>query len=72
MPNSDSYQDKVLLRPTEAARILAVSERKLWSMTFEDRLIPYVRCGRLVRYPVDSLKSWVASQVEWSDSNDDT
>ena len=72
MPNSDSYQDKVLLRPREAARILAVSERKLWSMTFEDSSIPFVRCGRLVRYPVDGLKSWVASHVEGGDSNDDT
>ena len=52
----------LLVSPREAAAMLAVSERKLWSMTFEaDERLPYVRCGRLVRYAVDDLCHWIES-----------
>ena len=37
----------------KAAQMLAVSPRKLWAMTFEEQPgLPYIRCGRLVRYPI--------------------
>ena len=62
---------KILLTPNEAADQLSVSPRKLWSMTFEDRSIPHLRCGRSVRYPVDSLKLWVKSQVKQGDCDDE-
>ena len=53
----------LLADPKEAARMLAVSSRKLWGMTFEDEPgLPYVRCGRLVRYPVADLQRWIESQ----------
>ena len=53
----------LLVDPKEAARLLAVSPRKLWAMTFEDEPgLPYVRCGRLVRYPVADLERWIESQ----------
>jgi hypothetical protein len=53
----------LLVDPREAARMLAVSPRKLWSMTFEETPgLPYVRCGRLVRYPVDDLQRWIDDQ----------
>lgn len=46
-----------------AARMLSVSTRKLWSMTFvESPSVPHVRCGRLVRYPVNALQRWIESQ----------
>jgi predicted DNA-binding transcriptional regulator AlpA len=49
----------------EASRILAVSARKLWSMTFEETpALPHVKCGRLVRYPVSELQRWIASQTQ--------
>jgi hypothetical protein len=32
-------------------------------MTFEETPgLPYVRCGRLVRYAVDDLREWIAAQ----------
>ena len=56
-------QDALLVDPREAARMLTVSPRKLWAMTFEDSPgLPYVRCGRLVRYSVDDLRRWIGAQ----------
>ncbi|NQT39188.1 MAG: helix-turn-helix domain-containing protein, partial [Planctomycetes bacterium] len=52
--------DGLLVDPKRAARMLAVSPRKLWAMTFEDEPgLPYLRCGRLVRYPVADLQRWI-------------
>ena len=54
---------RLLLPPLAAARVLSVSQRKLWSMTFEDDPgLPYIRCGRLVRYAVFDLEAWIRSQ----------
>lgn len=56
-------QPTLLLDPKQAARTLAVSARKLWSMTFEDKPgLPYVRCGRLVRYAPADLQRWIDAQ----------
>ena len=56
-------QRTLLVTPKEAARILSVSQRKLWGMTFEDEPgLPHVRCGRLVRYSVADLERWIESQ----------
>ncbi len=53
----------LLVDARDAARMLAVSPRKLWAMTFEETPgLPYVRCGRLVRYPVADLQHWIDSQ----------
>ena len=58
-------QSPLMVSPAEAARLLAVSPRKLWSMTFEvEPGLPYVRCGRLVRYPLADLQSWIKEQME--------
>ena len=58
----------LLVDAREASRMLAVSPRKLWAMTFEDQPgLPYVRCGRLVRYPVADLHRWIESQRKGGD-----
>ena len=55
-------KDALLVDARDASRMLAVSPRKLWGMTFEDEPgLPYVRCGRLVRYPVADLQRWIDS-----------
>lgn len=59
----DDLEKKLLFEPRETARMLAVSPRKLWSMTFEESPgLPYVRCGRLVRYSPDDLRRWIELQ----------
>lgn len=52
-----AMQPALLLTPRKTAQMLAVSPRKLWAMTFEETPgLPYVRCGRLVRYSLDDLR----------------
>jgi len=56
-------QTVLLVDTREAARMLAVSPRKLWAMTFEELPgLPYIRCGRLVRYSVRDLERWIDAQ----------
>jgi excisionase family DNA binding protein len=51
-------EEQLLLRPSEAARLLAISERTLWQLT-ADGVIPCVRLGRCKRYDPDDLKRQV-------------
>ena len=46
------------LRPKDAARALAISERLLWEWTRNEGL-PHVRIGSGVLYPVDCVKRWL-------------
>jgi excisionase family DNA binding protein len=48
----------MLLRPKDASRMLALSERTLWSMS-QAGLLPCVRVGKSVRYAPDDLAEWV-------------
>jgi len=50
-----------LLTPQQAADALAISPRKLWSMTAGGE-IPCVRIGRLVRYDLADLREWIDGQ----------
>jgi hypothetical protein len=57
----------LLVSARDAARMLAVSPRKLWAMTFEETPgLPYVRCGRLVRYSPNDLRRWIDAQRQGS------
>ncbi len=50
--------DPLLLRASEAAKRLAISERHLFTITSEG-LLPCVRVGRLVRYSVETIEQWI-------------
>ena len=53
----------VLIAPREASQALAISPRKLWSLTASGE-IPHVRIGRCVRYSADSLREWCRRREE--------
>lgn len=53
----------LLLTPAQAAETLAISPRKLWSMTASGE-IPCLRIGRSVRYPVQDLQRWIDDQTK--------
>jgi hypothetical protein len=56
-------EPRLLVDSRTASRMLSVSARKLWAMTFEETPgLPYVRCGRLVRYSLDDLRRWIDAQ----------
>ncbi len=58
----------LLLTPQQAAQALAISPRKLWSLTASGD-IPCVRLGKCVRYPVDQLQQWIAGQTKGGTAN---
>jgi excisionase family DNA binding protein len=51
----------LLIKPGEAARLLEVSERKLWELTNRGD-IPSVRIGRSVRYSRRTLERWITER----------
>ena len=59
--NSQLPNGPLLLKPHEAARALAISERKLWELTKLGE-IPHVRIGRSVRYVAVDLQTWIESR----------
>ena len=50
-----------LLKPKEAADVLAVSERTLWTLT-DNGDVPAVRIGHSVRYDPGDLAAWIEQQ----------
>ncbi|MFA6044469.1 MAG: helix-turn-helix domain-containing protein [Phycisphaerales bacterium] len=46
----------------EAAAMLGISERLLWTWT-KSGLIPHVRIGSRVLYPVEQLRIWLNKQA---------
>jgi len=50
----------LLLKPKEAAKALAVSPRKLWSLT-ACGAVPCVRIDRAVRYDPADLRDYIQS-----------
>jgi excisionase family DNA binding protein len=51
--------ERLLVDSREAAKMLGISARTLWSLTNEGRIRP-VRIGRLVRYSHDALRQFCA------------
>lgn len=49
-----------LLTVREAADVLKISERTLWTLTNSGE-VPSVRVGRSVRYDQNDLTEWIAS-----------
>ncbi|MEZ6141070.1 MAG: helix-turn-helix domain-containing protein [Zavarzinella sp.] len=67
MINSNQTEtNKLALRPREAARMLGISERTLWTWVKQGR-IPCVRIGndkrKITLFPADQLKDWLAQQA---------
>jgi len=52
-----------LLRPQEAAQLLAISKRTLWDLT-QSGAIPCVRIKRAVRYSQSDLIAYIKRQRE--------
>lgn len=55
--------DKLLVTSREAAAMLSISERTLWSLT-QDGIIPCRRVGRAVRYCISTLKAFAEGKSD--------
>jgi len=53
---------KLLYTVREAAALLSISERKLWTLTNTDEL-KCVRMGRSVRYSINNLQEFIVKQT---------
>lgn len=60
--NGDTGTPRLAMRPKDAAKALGIGTRLLWSLTNQG-LIPHVRLGRAVIYPVELLQGWLAEQA---------
>jgi excisionase family DNA binding protein len=54
--------DAILLKPRDAAALLAISERKLWGLARTGQ-VPFVKVGASRRYRRVDLENFVAGQV---------
>lgn len=59
--NARPVETPGLLRSDEAAKLLAISPRKLWTLTDEGQ-IPVVRIDRSVRYDPGDLHDFIERQ----------
>lgn len=59
-------QNRLTVNRSEAAALLGISERLLWTWTNAGR-IPHLRIGARVLYPLDGLRQWLEEQTQSSD-----
>lgn len=59
----DKKSAELLLRPSQTAKALNISPRKLWELT-NSQQIPCVRIGRCVRYSLRTLEKWIIEREE--------
>lgn len=62
--NARSDETSGLLRSDEAAKLLAISPRTLWTLA-DDGEIPVVRVGRSVRCDPTNLQDYIERQKHW-------
>jgi predicted DNA-binding transcriptional regulator AlpA len=58
------------MRPREAAKALGISQRLLWEQTNRG-MVPHIRLGKAILYPVDSLRDWLQRQAQIGAGNDE-
>ena len=63
--------DVLLIAARDAARLLAVSERTLWSITAPRGSLPCVRIGARVLYSRSALVEWIAAEAVSTGGNRD-
>ena len=64
MQSSPPARPALSLAPRQAAKALAISPRKLWSITASGE-IPAIRVGRCKRYTVTDLEAWIEQKKQW-------
>ena len=57
-------EQRLLLKPRDAAVRLSISERQLWAHTQPRGPIPATRIGTCVRYSVEALQRFFESQQQ--------
>ena len=58
--------EKISVRPFEAAKLLSISERTLFTWTKKEGL-PSITVGRIVLYSIPEIASWLESRKKGVD-----
>jgi len=58
-------QDRLLLSIKEAAYLLGICERSVWTLV-QDHQLPHVRLGRRLLFSRSTLETWVSQQQKAS------
>jgi len=56
-----TLEERLALRPAEAARVLGVSVRTLF-LWAQQKKIPCVKLGKVLLFPVSELQQWLTEQ----------
>jgi excisionase family DNA binding protein len=62
--------DRLLLRPSEAAEMVALGRSKFYQMLRDGCIPAVIRIGRAVRISRAALEAWVAGQLQADDAHD--
>ena len=54
--------EKLLLRPAEAADLLALGKSKVYQL-LSNGTLPSLRIGKSIRVPLDALRQWARAQA---------
>jgi excisionase family DNA binding protein len=60
-PHETAKPEPLAMRLQDAAELLGVSDRTLWTWT-KKGIVPHVRIGGTVIYPYHALKEWLREQ----------
>ena len=60
--------ERILLTPREAAKVLSVCERTLFSLNKAGQLRP-IKIGRSVRYDIADIKAWIERAKKSSENS---
>ena len=63
MSQANSYLPERLLDQREAAKILGVSVRYLWTLRTSGKL-PFLKVGNRIKYRIEDLRRWTEEQVQ--------
>lgn len=64
MATAKTEEQRLLLKPREAATRLSISERQLWANTQPRGPIPATRIGNCVRYSPEALQAFIDGQQQ--------
>ncbi len=57
--------ERLTINRREAAEMLGISERLLWTLTNAGE-VPHLRLGSRVLYPVEALRQWIEERTSGS------
>ena len=60
--------ERLLISPKEAAKLMSISERTLWNLTATGQL-PCVKIGKIKRYSVNDIREFIEAQTNRNSPN---